>query len=96
MYESNQFRETNDKIPSKIVVEIAFSKQMIITGAYTAWNVTKLSYALNENDALIPILDDNLFWSGFEKDDEDRNSGKKCRHDFLDNLLIFSMYQSIL
>ena len=72
----NKFRETNDKIPSKVVVEIAFAKQMIIIGVYTAWNVTEVSYALNEVDPLMTILDDELFWSGFKKEDEDRNSGK--------------------
>ena len=71
-----KFRETNDKIPSKIVVEIAFRKQMIITGTYTAWNVTKLFYALNENDPLMTILDDGLFWPGFEREEEDENSGE--------------------
>ena len=61
---------------------------MIITGVYTAWNVTKVSYALNENDPLMTILDDELFWSGFEKENKDANIGKKCTYDFFDNLLI--------
>ena len=51
---------------------------MIITGTYTAWNVTKLFYALNENDPLMTILDDGLFWPGFEREYEDENSGEQC------------------
>ena len=69
-------RMTNKEIPSKVEVEVAFLKQMIIRGVYTAWNVSKISYSFNENDPWMPILDDNLFWPGFEEETENENLGK--------------------
>ena len=69
-------RVLNKEIPSKVEVEVAFLKQMIIREVYTAWNVSKISYSLNEYDPWMPILDDNLFWPGFEKETESKNLGK--------------------
>ena len=69
-------RMANKEIPSRVEVEVAFLKQMIIRGVYTAWNVSKISYSLNENDPLLSILDDNLFWPGFETKTENENLGK--------------------
>ena len=69
-------RVADKEIPSKVEVEVGFLKQMIIREVYTAWNVSKISYSLNEYDPWMPILDDNLFWPGFEKGTENKNLGK--------------------
>ena len=63
-------RTTKDDLPTKVIVELAFQKQMIIRGVYTGWNVTKISYSLNEDDPWMIVLDEDLFWPGFEKENE--------------------------
>ena len=58
--------ETNDVIPSEIKVELSFHKHFIVRGYYTAWNVTKISYALNKDANLDVVLGDGMYWSHVE------------------------------
>ena len=46
---------------------------MIMRGIYTGWNVTNISYSLNEDDPWIIVLDDELFWPGFEQENKNTN-----------------------
>ena len=73
------FREIQELIEDKITVEVAFKKtaeefkQTIVRGIYTAWNVTKISFTLNEDEPMKVVLDDTTYWSSVE----DKATGNK-------------------
>ena len=66
------FRETEELIKDKLTVEIAFKttagefRPTIVRGIYTAWNVTKLSFNLNEDEPMKVVLDDSTYWSSVD------------------------------
>jgi hypothetical protein len=66
------FRETEEPIEEKITVEVSFKKtaeefrQTSVRGIYTAWNVTKISFTLKEDEPMKVVLDDTTYWSNVE------------------------------
>lgn len=55
-------------------------KQYIIRGIYTAWNVTKILYALNRDATLVTVLDENIYWSDDDRKGTDVKQGVQLQN----------------
>ena len=57
-------------MPTMVTVEVDFEKFTMVRGIYTAWNVTKIMYAMEKDQQMLVPLNHTYYSLGLDKDDK--------------------------